>query len=637
MLALFALCAALVTAQTLSPSVLHAKRANVPVGWTRARRHAPDAVLPLRFGLTQPNTDMGVLEDLLLDVSHPDSPNYGQHWSAERVAQHFRPTDASVQAVVAWVTESGIAANRVRISRTRGWMFLNATVAESEALLATEYHVFIHDSSGKEHVACDQYRLPAHIAPHVQIVTPSVDFNAFLSKRDRDGVGSIRVAIGEPGAGTSFPHHSPNAVNVAPPGTENCASQITPACLRALYKFNDYKPVATDRNSYAIVEYTPQAYVPSDLDHFAANFPPSVVGARPILESIDGGTLQTPFVGFDFNGESNLDLQYAMNLVGPKQDVTLYQVGDIPMGASFNNLLDALDESFCTFEGGDDPLFDGIYPDPLSGGYQGHDCGTVKPAYVISTSYGYNEADLSPAYTARQCAEYAKLGLMGVTVLYSSGDNGVGGNGALCLNPNGSQSRTGKIFSPSFPSTCPFVTSVGATQINPGATVNDPESACQQVIASGGGFSNYFAMPDYQRGAVTQYLSANPPPYPPYIYNSTGTSRTYPDLSANGANYVVSVGGSFFLVYGTSASSPVVGALLTMVNDARLAAGKRPIGFINPAIYSPAFRGAFNDITTGTNPGCGTRGFAAAPGYDPVTGLGTPRFDKMLEAWMKMG
>jgi tripeptidyl-peptidase-1 len=41
----------------------------------------------------------------------------------------------------------------------------------------------------------------------------------------------------------------------------------------------------------------------------------------------------------------------------------------------------------------------------------GNDCGTLTPAHVISTSYGYNEADLSPAYTARQCAEYAKVSI----------------------------------------------------------------------------------------------------------------------------------------------------------------------------------------------------------------------------------
>lgn len=110
---------------------------------------------------------------------------------------------------------------------------------------------------------------------------------------------------------------------------------------------------------------------------------------------------------------------------------------DVPLreGASFNNLLDALDSSFCTFEGGDDPNQDGIYPDPFNttDSFEGSysyvlptpwsslliesvlgpaACGTLKPAFVISTSYSYNEADLTPFYTARQCAEYAKVGAL---------------------------------------------------------------------------------------------------------------------------------------------------------------------------------------------------------------------------------
>jgi len=56
---------------------------------------------------------------------------------------------------------------------------------------------------------------------------------------------------------------------------------------------------------------------------------------------------------------------------------------------------------------------------------------------VISTSYGYNEADLTFFYASRQCDEYGKLGLMGVTMLFSSGDDGVAGNSKFCLNPNG--------------------------------------------------------------------------------------------------------------------------------------------------------------------------------------------------------
>ncbi|KAF8835707.1 subtilisin-like protein, partial [Paxillus ammoniavirescens] len=336
------------------------------------------------------------------------------------------------------------------------------------------------------------------------------------------------------------------------------------------------------------VEYTPQSYRQDDLNLFARNFSSDLYGVSPTMVSIDGGMVDALGTNesFALNGESNLDLEYGMNLVTSKQKVTLYQVGDMVAGASFNNFLDALDGTYCSFEGGDDPNLDGIYPDTQAGGYDGKDCGTVKPANVISTSYGYNEADLTPAYTARQCAEYAKLGLMGVTVIYSSGDNGVAGNGNVCLNPDGnvasSQSSDGKIFNPTFPSTCPYVTAVGATQVSPGNSVFDSESACEQAIYSGGGFSNNFAIPDYQKDAVSSYLKNYPPAYPGNIWNSTGMSRAYPDISANGANYVVAIDGNFSLVFGTSAAAPVVGAILTMVNDARITANKGPIGFINP-------------------------------------------------------
>jgi tripeptidyl-peptidase-1 len=77
-------------------------------------------------------------------------------------------------------------------------------------------------------------------------------------------------------------------------------------------------------------------------------------------------------------------------------------------------------------------------------------------------------------------------------------------------------------FSPIFPATCPFVTAVGATQINPNSTVFEPEGACEEVAQSGGGFSNIFPMPRYQEHAVHRYLKHNPPPYTAKQYNNTG-------------------------------------------------------------------------------------------------------------------
>lgn len=110
--------------------------------------------------------------------------------------------------------------------------------------------------------------------------------------------------------------------------------------------------------------------------------------------------------------------------------------------------------------------------------------------------------------------------------------------------------------------------------------------------------------------------------------------RGYPDVSANGANYVVAVDGTLSLVYGTSASAPTFGSVITLINEQRINANKSAVGFINPTVY--ANPSAFNDITSGGNEGCGTDGFTAVEGWDPVTGLGTPNYPKLLAAFMAL-
>ncbi|KAF8576122.1 subtilisin-like protein [Ramaria rubella] len=620
-----------------SRNVVHEKRTSEPASWSRSRKLESDVVLPMRFGLKQSNVDR--LEEFLMDVSHPESPNYGMHWTADQVADTFAPSTDTIDTVREWLHSAGFDSERVKLSASKGWLQLNASVAEVERLLEAEYHVYGHQS-GAEHIACNSYSVPAHIQEHIEVILPTVNFDAKIAPRSEPTsvVNGAARQVGAPTPGTHVMTDGRHPKPV-PPGSNSlsmCDQQITPDCLRALYNFH-YTPVATYENSYGIVEYTPQAFLQSDLDLFFRNFSPSIEIKTPKLISIDGGVAQTTNQSFDLNGESNLDLQYGMALVASQQ-VTLYQTGDLVEGASFNNLLDALDASYCTFEGGDDPTQDGIYPDNQPGGFKGKEsCGIAKPANVISTSYGSQEPDMTAAYQIRQCNEYGKLGMMGVTIVYSSGDNGVAGNGAMCIDPaTGQESSNGTQFNPGFPVNCPFVTAVGATQINPGSTVNDPESACEQVIFSGGGFSNIFATPSYQKSHVQSFLKNHPPPYSAAQFNNSGKARGYPDLSANGANYVIAVEGQFSLVFGTSASAPVVGAMITAINDARIHIGKKPVGFINPTIYSPLFSIAFNDIRMGGNQGCGTPGFTSVEGWDPVTGLGTPKFDILKDLWLAL-
>ncbi|KAJ7260957.1 peptidase S8/S53 domain-containing protein [Mycena haematopus] len=617
------------------PFSIHEQRNVAPHGWSRVGRPAPTDLLPLTIGLKQSNID--TLHDRLLDVSHPDSENYGKHWTPEEVRTYFRPVEESVQAVVGWLEEAGVERARIELSTGGIWVQVkDLSVAEAERILNTEYHVYEHIHGGTR-LACSAYSIPSHVQPHIELITPTLHFggpplSSSKSKRGSHSKRNFNVKTVD----TAPPKVNPETAHTDDLST--CDVRITPPCYRALYNIPASPTIrAASKNSFGIVEYTPLAYVGSDLDLFFANFSPSLVGRRPELISVDGGVVQTSEMDFSLNVESNFDIGYAMTLVGHGQPVRLYQVEDVPEGSvrlmsTFNDWLDALDGSYCTADGGDDPSVDGTYPDPAPGGFKGpKDCGDKPRSNVISVSYASNEADLTPFYEIRQCNEYGKLGLMGVTFLFASGDSGVAGNGDLCVFPNGTQSVDAPLFNPMFPANCPFVTGVGATQINPGSTVSDPESAAS---LTGGGFSNIFALPEYQKKAVGEFYEFHRPPYGAERYDNSQRARGIPDFSVNGVNCTVVAEGLTIAVAGTSAAPPVIGAMITLINDARLAAGKSPVGFINPAIYSDAFRGAFNDIVSGNNPGCGTDGFESVEGWDPVSGLGTPDFGRLRELWL---
>lgn len=141
-------------------------------------------------------------------------------------------------------------------------------------------------------------------------------------------------------------------------------------------------------------------------------------------------------------------------------------------------------------------------------------------------------------------------------------------------------------------------------------------------FSSAGGFSNYYPQPHYQEDAVEAYFKANNPPYPYYselnvnvnttkgIYNRIG--RAYPDVAANGARFRAYTQNHDFFFFGTSLAAPLFASVLTLINEERFAAGKGPVGFVNPTLY--AHPEVLNDITNGTSLGCGTQGFHAVKG-----------------------
>jgi tripeptidyl-peptidase-1 len=150
--------------------VIHEKRATPG---HRTQRLESDVRLPMRVGLKSNKNARKMAEKWLMDVSHPQSARYGQHWSQEEVLTAFAPSSDTVGAVAHWLTESGgIAKERITHTENKAWITFEATVEEAEGLLMTEYYEL--EDGKKRMVSCDQYHLPGYLLEHVDYITPGV-------------------------------------------------------------------------------------------------------------------------------------------------------------------------------------------------------------------------------------------------------------------------------------------------------------------------------------------------------------------------------------------------------------------------------------------------------------------------------
>jgi hypothetical protein len=170
--------------------------------------------------------------------------------------------------------------------------------------------------------------------------------------------------------------------------------------------------------------------------------------------------------------------------------------------------------------------------------------------------------------------------------------------------------------------------------------VAQSDTSSGSSFTTGGGFSDYYPAPSWQTSAISAYFTAaaaaGHTPVTGY-----GAGRGFPDLSVAGVNYMVVIGGKSTTESGTSASAPVVAAFFSNINAARIAAGKGPIGWVNPALYK--YGNSFvNDITSGNNKcvalgTCCPQGYYAGPGWDPTCGLGSPNYGKMHHILVGLG
>ncbi|KAG6142638.1 hypothetical protein E4U38_005221 [Claviceps purpurea] len=582
-------------ATAASSRVVVDSRSQVPYGWTALGPAPADHIIRLSIALETTGQDR--LDEELHQISNPDHVRYGQHLTRDEAWASILPRREAVDSTRRWLSLAQVPEGQIR---QRGH-FLEATVTvqDAEALLATNYSVFsrVDDDGGRRVIGTLAYSVPADVRRHIVAIQPTTFFDT-----------------------TSYhwkPEHRNPSARPQARSTKNdtCDTLNTPLCLRELYGINDYRGRPHPRSLLGVVGFSKQAAQYDQLEKYVEKYATYAKGANFTVALINNGTNPQ---GLNYpSGEANLDIQIAVAMAH-RVPVRFYSTGG--EDHNFQPDLDISDRQkehvepwlqFVSF------LLD--LPDQ-------------DLPQVMSISYGVNEQAIPKPYAQRICHIFGQLSLRGMSVIVASGD---AGPGISCQSNDGTKTNATR-FLPDFPATCPYVTSVGGTG------GKSPERA---LNFSSGGFSDYWHRPAWQDDAVKTYLSRHGKKWSQY-YNQKG--RGFPDVAAQGTGYPIFNHDKIENGGGTSASAPLFASMIALINDDRLKSGKPPLGFLNPWLYKKATQRAFTDITDGRSEGCKGRTYGGAPapiipqagwdaveGWDPVTGLGTPKFEKLRELGMK--
>ncbi|KAH9173778.1 peptidase S8/S53 domain-containing protein [Lactarius sanguifluus] len=433
----------------------------IPENWESLGLPTADTMIDLYIAL-KPYRE-NALVDALNEVSDPRHPRhvsstvpllhmfsrvpllryrYGVHLSREQVADIVAPHPDTVQLVHSWLEHHHVTSSSVSV--THGGSFLTVTgvsVPQANDLLGASYQLYTHTKTNETIVRTLDYSLPVVLHGHVQTVAPTTFFSSSLTQeqtlRKRSSVAVVR------------PGKSPSGNSVTMPLSRRI-TRVTPAFLRWLYSTLAYVPSAMDRNVVGVTGYKEEYSSPADLTSYMLKYRPDGIDATytVALINLNGG-------GYDPNNpgmEANVDIQLSEGMTYPTPHI-FYSTKKSPNNEFFLVWLDAV----------------------LS---------QQNVPQTITTSYGTFE-NAFPMDYAVLCQLFVQLGARGSSVLFATGDDGVGKGDCTAR------------FTPLFPATCPYITAVGGT------TSFMPEVAAS---LSGGGFSEYFMRPEYQQQAVSTFF-----------------------------------------------------------------------------------------------------------------------------------
>lgn len=568
------------SSSAVTPVPTHSVASTPVVSGTPTGKTVPaNEVKPLVFNLVY--NDAAMNRDVL-QMYTPGSPTFHQFLTTQQIVQRYAPSDAQVQQVTSWLTQNGYTV--LSTDPLHSAIYVKATVANIETSLhiTLVYHTF----AGREFFTqSGDPQLPANINGLVQSIV---------------GLDNFAIPVFQP------PFSISQQASMAGADCSNYGAKqtLTRDKLAAAYQINQLYQQGFQGQGMTIgVAEFDEPYSPADVANYAA-----CVGLpTPNIQNVN---VDGNLAAGSGEGEAAMDLELIAGLA-PKAQILDYQAD--------------LQDSNTSFAQGLVDVFNRVAVD--------------HKVQVLSVSYGTSESTFTTSEMQAVNNSLRTLAAEGISVLISSGDCG-----AFSL-------RMHNIATASFPASAPYAIAVGGTYLqvnNNNARTSevawggdDQAPVCQNEWGSGGGVSENpnFTRPSWQvgSGTTTQYngMQAVPPVTLSLSGNLQPVSapnglRQVPDVSAAAyPNIAIYYKGSWVGSGGTSAAAPIWAAGLLLVDQALMQHGKSLFGGV-PGVYTlanhPNGHHPFNDITSGNN-----LFYTATPGWDYVTGWGSPNFNDILQ------
>lgn len=589
--------------------------------WANAKNYVgqADSSTTIGFRVYLGWNNPAVVEALAQAVSDPHSSSYGHYLTPAQFRQQFAPSQAQVGAVQSWLRSQGF---QVEYTPTNNhYVSAEGTIAQAEAAFGTGFGMYSYQGLTVRSPSAN-ISIPNSLAGIVAGVIGLDDSAQFVHTNHTFGDAPPPPAFvsaqpcstywGEKQASGFTNPYGAGALPYAPCG-------YTPQQIKGAYGISGYDGSG---QTVAIIDAYAAPTILQDVNQWSINRGLPTMKNNQLTQVVAPGTYHHPERGLKqdpqgWYGEETLDVE-AVHGMAPGANI-------VYVGAP-NNFQDL------------DAALNHVVDKGL--------------AQIVSNSYGFDTEVLPPGFIKPYEDTILQGTIEGIGIYFSSGDNS-------------DESLVEGYRTTDWPASSPFVTAVGGTSLAVGAgntylfetgwgtttsswkgTTWSPTPPGPWIYGAGGGVSTLFAEPSYQVGVV-----------PNAVFTAQGrTGRAVPDIAAfadPNTGYLIGETQTFpdgtvkyseYRIGGTSLSCPIMAGIMALADQA---AG-HPHGFANPLFYNLAGSGSFRDVVNpaatvavvrtnyvnGVDASDGlayvlrtmnqTLSLQTTPGYDDVTGLGTP-------------